>query len=40
MTIASTGAGKGVGCITPALLRHKGPVVVIDPKGEMYGWGG
>ncbi len=36
MTIASTGAGKGVGCIIPALLRHKGPVVVIDPKGENY----
>ncbi len=36
MTIASTGAGKGVGCIIPTLLRHKGPVVVIDPKGENY----
>jgi type IV secretion system protein VirD4 len=36
MTIASTGAGKGVGCIIPALLRHPGPVVVIDPKGENY----
>ncbi len=36
MTIASTGAGKGIGCIIPALLRHKGPVVVIDPKGENY----
>jgi type IV secretion system protein VirD4 len=36
MTIASTGAGKGVGCIIPALLRHDGPVVVIDPKGENY----
>jgi len=36
LTIASTGAGKGVGCIIPALLRHKGPVVVIDPKGENY----
>ncbi len=36
MTIASTGAGKGVGCIIPALLRHQGPVVVIDPKGENY----
>ena len=36
MTIASTGAGKGVGCIIPALLRHSGPVVVIDPKGENY----
>lgn len=34
LTIASTGAGKGIGCIIPALLSHKGPMVVIDPKGE------
>lgn len=34
MTIAPTGAGKGTGCIVPALLRFKGPVIVIDPKGE------
>ncbi|MFC2967593.1 type IV secretory system conjugative DNA transfer family protein [Acidimangrovimonas pyrenivorans] len=34
MTIAPTGAGKGVGCIIPALLRHEGPAIVIDPKGE------
>ncbi len=36
MTIAATGAGKGVGCVVPALLRHRGPVIVIDPKGENY----
>ncbi|MGV8954232.1 MAG: type IV secretory system conjugative DNA transfer family protein [Cypionkella sp.] len=36
ITIAPTGAGKGVGCIVPALLRHQGPVIVIDPKGENY----
>lgn len=36
ITIASTGAGKGVGCIVPALLRYQGPVVVVDPKGENY----
>src|SRR5690554_496613 len=36
MTIAPTGAGKGVGAIIPALLRHPGPVIVIDPKGENY----
>lgn len=36
MTIAPTGAGKGVGCIIPALLRHPGPVIVIDPKGENH----
>ncbi|MEM8798672.1 MAG: type IV secretory system conjugative DNA transfer family protein [Pseudomonadota bacterium] len=34
ITIAATGAGKGIGCIIPALLRHKGPMIVIDPKGE------
>lgn len=34
MTIAPTGAGKGTGCIVPALLRYPGPVIVIDPKGE------
>lgn len=36
ITIASTGAGKGVGCIVPALLRYRGPVIVVDPKGENY----
>lgn len=34
ITIAPTGAGKGTGCIVPALLRFDGPVIVIDPKGE------
>lgn len=34
ITVAPTGAGKGVGCIVPALLRYPGPVIVIDPKGE------
>lgn len=34
ITIAPTGAGKGRGCIVPALLQHDGPVIVIDPKGE------
>lgn len=34
LTIAPTGAGKGTGCIVPALLRFKGPVIIIDPKGE------
>ena len=36
ITVAPTGAGKGVGCIIPVLLRYRGPVVVIDPKGENY----
>jgi type IV secretion system protein VirD4 len=34
ITIAPTGAGKGTGCIIPTLLRHPGPVIVVDPKGE------
>ncbi|MEX0899864.1 MAG: type IV secretory system conjugative DNA transfer family protein [Gammaproteobacteria bacterium] len=36
MTIAPTGAGKGIGSVIPTLLRYPGPVVVIDPKGENY----
>jgi type IV secretion system protein VirD4 len=36
ITIAPTGAGKGVSCIIPALLTYTGPVIVIDPKGEAY----
>lgn len=34
MTIAPTGKGKGRNAIIPTLLSYKGPVVVIDPKGE------
>jgi len=34
ITIAPTGAGKGIGAIIPALLRFPGSVIVIDPKGE------
>lgn len=36
ITIAPTGAGKGVGCIVPAILRHKGPVLALDLKGENF----
>ena len=36
MTIAPTGAGKGVSCVVPAILRHRGPVIVLDLKGENY----
>lgn len=36
ITIAPTGAGKGVSCIIPTLLRFRGPVIVVDPKGENY----
>lgn len=36
LTVAPTGAGKGVGCIIPALLSWDGPSVIIDPKGENF----
>lgn len=36
ITVAPTGAGKGVSCIIPALLSWRGPAIVIDPKGENY----
>lgn len=36
MTIAPTGSGKGVSCIIPTLLHYKGPVIVVDPKGENF----
>jgi len=36
LTVAPSGSGKGVGVIIPNLLHHRGPVVVIDPKGENY----
>lgn len=36
ITIAPTGAGKGVGAVIPALLSHPGSAVVIDPKGENF----
>lgn len=35
MTIARTGAGKGVGAAVPALLLHPGSAVVVDIKGEL-----
>lgn len=34
MTVAPTGAGKGVNCVIPTLLQYPGPVIVFDPKGE------
>ena len=34
ITIAPTGAGKGVSCIIPTLLRYPGSCVVVDTKGE------
>ena len=36
MTVAPTGAGKGRGLIIPNLLTYRGPVIVVDPKGENY----
>jgi len=36
ITIAPTGAGKGRSAIIPTLLSYRGPVIVIDPKGENY----
>ena len=36
LTVAPTGAGKGVGVVIPNLLTYPGAVVAIDPKGENY----
>lgn len=36
ITVAPTGAGKGVSSIIPALLSWRGPAIVIDPRGENY----
>lgn len=36
ITFAPTGAGKGVGCVIPALLSYPGSAIVIDPKGENF----
>jgi len=35
MTIAPTGAGKGVGVIVPNLLTYPGSVIAIDIQGEL-----
>jgi type IV secretion system protein VirD4 len=36
VSFAPTGSGKGVSSIIPNLLYYKGPVIVIDPKGENF----
>ena len=36
LTVAPTGAGKGVGAIIPALLTYPGSIIVTDIKGENY----
>lgn len=35
MTIAPTGAGKGIGVIVPNLLTYPGSVIAVDIKGEL-----
>ena len=35
MTIGPTGSGKTTRTIIPAVLRYPGPLVVVDPKGEI-----
>jgi type IV secretion system protein VirD4 len=36
ITIAGSGAGKGVAVVKPNLLSYQGPVIVLDPKGENF----
>lgn len=41
LTAAPTGAGKGQSFIMPNAYRYTGPMVIFDPKGEVYdevGW--
>jgi len=36
LTIAPTRSGKGVSLVIPNLLSYAGPVIVNDPKGELF----
>jgi len=36
LTIAPTRSGKGVSLVIPNLLTYAGPVIVNDPKGELF----
>lgn len=36
LTIAGSGAGKGVAVVKPNLMVYQGSVVVLDPKGENF----
>jgi type IV secretion system protein VirD4 len=36
ITVAGTGAGKGVAVVKPNLMTYAGSVVVLDPKGENF----
>lgn len=38
IVVGATGSGKGVGVIMPTLLSWKESVMVVDPKGESYGY--
>lgn len=38
IVVGATGSGKGVGVIMPTLLTWKESVMIIDPKGESYGY--
>lgn len=35
ITVGPTGSGKGISCVIPSLLTWAGPVIVIDPRGEI-----
>ncbi|SOE20100.1 type IV secretion system protein VirD4 [Spirosomataceae bacterium TFI 002] len=35
ITIAPTGAGKGIGTVQPNILNYEGPLITLDPKGEQ-----
>jgi type IV secretion system protein VirD4 len=36
LTVAPTGAGKGIGAVIPNLLEYPGSALVVDIKGENY----
>ena len=36
MTFGRTGTGKTTRCVIPTLLTYEGPIIVNDPKGEIY----
>lgn len=36
MAVGPPGSGKGIAIVIPNLLTHRGSVVAIDPKGELF----
>ena len=38
IVVGATGSGKGVGVIMPTLLTWKESAMIVDPKGESYGY--